>query len=87
MSNNSRRNFLQRSALGAAAVLTSPSWLTASADSKDLDLADQNSLKLGIAGYSFVNFNLDQSLAMMKRMDVKYLCIKDFHLPLNSTAE
>ena len=87
MSNNSRRNFLQRSALGAVAVLTSPSWLTASADSKDLDLADQNSLKLGIAGYSFVNFNLDQSLAMMKRMDVKYLCIKDFHLPLNSTAE
>src|SRR5690606_8243022 len=27
------------------------------------------------------------SLAMMKRMDVKYLCIKGSHLPLNSTAE
>ncbi|WP_257669884.1 sugar phosphate isomerase/epimerase family protein [Parapedobacter tibetensis] len=41
---------------------------------------------LGVAGYSFVKFGLDESLAMMKRMDVRYLCIKDFHLPLKSTA-
>src|SRR5690606_33431659 len=40
---------------------------------------------LAIAGYSFVKFGLDEALAMMKRMDVHYLCIKDFHLPLTST--
>lgn len=84
---NSRRSFLQRSALGAAAVLTSPSWMTSSASESVEKMADQNAIKLGIAGYSFVNFNLEQSLAMMKRMDVRYLCIKDFHLPLDSTAE
>ena len=40
---------------------------------------------LGIAGFSFAHFNIDESLAMMKRMDVHFLCIKDFHLPLAST--
>ncbi len=29
----------------------------------------------------------DQTLEMLKRVDVHYLCIKDFHLPLNSTDE
>ncbi|MFT4033772.1 MAG: sugar phosphate isomerase/epimerase [Siphonobacter sp.] len=43
--------------------------------------------KLGIAGFSFVNFKLDQSLEMMKRLNVRYLCIKDFHLPYTSTPE
>jgi len=87
MSHNSRRKFLQHTALGAAAVIAGPNWLHAGTKTSNSGLADQNSLKLGIAGYSFVNFNLDQSLAMMKRMDVRYLWIKAFHLPLNSTAE
>jgi len=44
--------------------------------------------RLGIAGYSFVRLNsLDKSLDILKRCDVHYLCIKDFHLPLNSTDE
>lgn len=29
----------------------------------------------------------DQTLEMMKRVDVHYLCIKDFHLPIKSTDE
>jgi len=41
--------------------------------------------KLGMAGYTFVNFDLDKTLDVMQKMDMKYLCIKDFHLPLNST--
>jgi sugar phosphate isomerase/epimerase len=40
--------------------------------------------KVAMAGYSFVKFDLEQSLGMMQRMDVHYLCIKDFHLPLDS---
>jgi inosose dehydratase len=38
-------------------------------------------------GYTFAKFNLDQSLAMMKRVGVTWLGVKDFHLPLNSTKE
>jgi len=40
-----------------------------------------------MAGYSFKEFDLDASLKMLKRMDVHYLCIKDFHLPLNSSDD
>lgn len=43
--------------------------------------------KVGMAGYTFVKFNLDQTLEVMKKTDVHYLCIKDFHLPFNSTDE
>jgi sugar phosphate isomerase/epimerase len=43
--------------------------------------------KLGMAGYSFLKFDLDKTLETMKRVNVHYLCIKDFHLPLNSTDE
>lgn len=43
--------------------------------------------KLGFAGYTFVNFGIDTALATMQRTDVHYLCVKDFHLPFNSTDE
>lgn len=43
--------------------------------------------KLGVAGYSFAKFDLDKTLETLQRIDVHYLCIKDFHLPLNSTDE
>jgi len=43
--------------------------------------------KLGIAGYTFVNFDIDKTLETLKRTDVHYLCIKNFHLPLTSTDE
>lgn len=45
---------------------------------------DGELFKVAIAGYTFVNFNLDETLKMMQEVDVHYLCIKDFHLPLNS---
>ena len=45
------------------------------------------SFKLGIAGYTFHKFDLDKTLETLQRADVKYLCIKDFHLPFSSTDE
>ena len=44
-------------------------------------------IKVGMAGYTFVNFDLDYTLAALDKLDVRYLCVKDFHLPLNSTDE
>lgn len=43
--------------------------------------------RLGMAGYTFNKFDLDKTLETMQRVDIHYLCIKDFHLPLNSTLE
>ena len=84
---NHRRLFLQKSIVAAAGLISAPSLFAKSKDSSLLEKSKSNTLKLGIAGFSFVNFNLDQSLSMMKRMDVRYLCIKDFHLPYSSTVE
>ena len=43
--------------------------------------------KLGMAGYTFVKFDLQTTLETMQRCDLHYLCIKDFHLPVESTAD
>jgi sugar phosphate isomerase/epimerase len=43
--------------------------------------------KLGMAGFTFSKFDIDKTLETLQRMNVHYLCIKDFHLPLNSTDE
>ena len=43
--------------------------------------------KLGMAGYTFVKFDLDKTLETLKKTDVHFLCIKDFHLPFASTDE
>ena len=43
--------------------------------------------RLGMAGYTYHKFTLDETLAALKRFDLHDLCVKDFHLPLTSTAE
>jgi inosose dehydratase len=43
-------------------------------------------LQLGIAGYTFAHVPLDQGIAMMKRVGVGALSIKDFYLPMDSNA-
>ena len=47
----------------------------------------KDSFSLGMAGYTFKKFDLETSLNVMKRLDVRFLCVKDFHLPFSSTAE
>jgi len=42
---------------------------------------------IGIAGYTFLKFDIDKALETMQKVDVHYLCIKDFHLPMTSTDE
>ncbi len=43
--------------------------------------------QIGIAGYTYRKFDIDQALKMAQQAGVKYMSIKDFHLPLASTAE
>lgn len=85
----SRRKFLKNCALTVSTVAVSSKLfaneMVTSQAKKEIYKKAGSNLKLGIAGYSFVNFNLEQSLAMMRRMDIHYLCIKDFHLPFKST--
>jgi sugar phosphate isomerase/epimerase len=43
--------------------------------------------RIGVAGYTFAKFDLDKALETLQRVDVHNFCIKDFHLPMNSTDE
>ena len=85
---SNRRNFLKQG-LAATVLLSIPSLnpeLLAAAPNENKKSHD-HPFKLGMAGYTFVNFNLDKTLEIMYRLDVRYLCIKDFHQPLKSTEE
>ena len=42
--------------------------------------------RLGMAGYTYHKFSLDETLAALERFGVHDLCVKDFHLPLTATA-
>ncbi len=42
--------------------------------------------ELGIASYTFREFNLDAALAMTRRLGIGRICLKDVHLPLRSSA-
>jgi len=79
---SSRRNFLRSSAFTIAASRLpfqksafAPGW-------NAFDPSD--SLQMGIAGYTFHNISLEDSIGMMKQVNMHAMSIKDFHLPLNS---
>jgi len=52
-----------------------------------IDFSADYTFKLGIAGYTFIHFDIDHSIKMMNKVNVHFLCIKDFHLPYNSSKE
>lgn len=45
------------------------------------------SFKLGMAGFTYHKKNLDETLKDLKSLDVRYLCVKNFHLPFSATQE
>src|SRR5579871_490439 len=46
-----------------------------------------NDFELGVATYSLRKFSRQQAIAMLKRMNVRYINIKEFHLPIDSTPD
>lgn len=45
------------------------------------------SFGLGMAGYTFREFSVEQTIEMMNRTGIKNLSVKDFHMPMNSTQQ
>ncbi len=78
-----RRRFLQSATLGSAALACT--GLRSNAFAEDTVDAYRG-LKMGIASYSLRKFTLDQAIAMTKEAGLKYICLKDMHLPLKSTT-
>ena len=85
---HSRRTFFKQGLAGALLLGTSTIARAALPDPvKPKAPKAVNPFHLGMAGYTFVKFDLDTTLKTLERLDIHYLCIKDFHLPLNSTDE
>ncbi|NLR57346.1 sugar phosphate isomerase/epimerase [Chitinophaga polysaccharea] len=80
---STRRNFLLQTALGMAATTMGPLTATAAVSGR----RDKATLPMGMAGYTFAKFNLDQAIAIMNRVNIKNISVKDIHLPLNSSEE
>ena len=86
----SRRTFLKQTSLGLVAAACAPALFTGTACAQQASPTADNprdTFRLGIAGYTFNKFKLEQALEMLKKVEVHYLCIKDFHLPFKSTDE
>jgi sugar phosphate isomerase/epimerase len=81
-----RRLFIKKASGSVALSLLGTGLAQADASTTSVAPAE-DTFRQGIAGYSFVHFKLDESLAMMRKTNIQYLCIKDFHLPMKSTAE
>lgn len=82
----SRRNFIRAGTIGVAASAAMP-ILGKAAVKEEKKTGKHAPLKLGMAGYTFLNFDLPASIKMMQRVNVTNLSIKDFHLSLNSSPE
>ena len=81
----SRRNFIKITTIGAS---LSTFYLLIS-QGKDIlnELPTLNKLPLSIAGRTFRYFDIAQSIQMMQKLNIHFVSIKDFHLPLNSLQE
>ena len=91
-----RRNFIKSGMAGMAALAMASTPIEAlaakstgkrSANSTIKKPVPEEEFHLGMAGYSFVKFDLETTLKTMQTLDLHYLCIKDFHLPLTSNEE
>ena len=80
---HSRRNFLQAVGVGAACLAGTGSCLAQAGNAGKKK--SQAKFELGLASYTLREFNLDDTLAMTKRVGLKYICFKSMHLELDST--
>jgi len=93
MAKTTRRDFVKWAGLGAAAVPFSSVLETSvrvSAKGRNGLKKNQEEgkhLNLGMASYTFRKFSLEDTLAMTKRLGLKRIALKSFHLPLEVTDE
>ncbi len=80
-----RREAMKIAALGLAGALGAP----ASAAKWPVKPAGDafGGLKVGITSYTTRELSLDETIAALKRLGIRYISIKSFHLPLESSEE
>jgi len=85
MDKTSRRNFIKLAGFGLAGASIAPNMDASLTSQKGEAKESQVKLKLGMASYTFRKFSLEDTLSMTKRLGLKRIAFKSFHLPLEST--
>lgn len=88
MTNRSRRQFLSAAGAGLG-YLAAGGSIGYGKDEKKKKCCGKASgrLRLGLASYTFREFNLDETLAFAQKLGLKYIALKSFHLAMESTEE
>jgi len=87
MGKTTRRDFIRLTGVGVAAVSLSPVLEGSIKSRHEKNEKAHKRLKLGMASYTFRKFNLEDTLAMTKRLGLETIAFKSFHLALESTGE
>lgn len=83
-----RRRFLQAAGIGAIASLAGSTASRAQEpEPSDSNTGSNQKFELGLASYTLRKFKLEEVLIMTNRVGLKYIALKDFHLPMDSTPE
>jgi sugar phosphate isomerase/epimerase len=82
----SRRDFIQKAAFSVAGTATIP-FISNAVSSGNFTGKKNDRFPVGIAGYTFSKFDLEKTIAMMQRVGVQNLSLKEFLLPINSNDE
>jgi sugar phosphate isomerase/epimerase len=85
--NQSRRQFIKVASVGALASLAGAKTSLARRAGTRASAPRKYRFQLGLASYTLRKFNLDDTLAMTKRLGLKYVCFKSYHLPLDSSPD
>ena len=88
---DTRRSFIKKAgaglmAIGAGSVLTNEELYAMRGPEKRAP-KKADLFEVGMAGYSFLHFDIDKTLEILQKIEVNYLCIKDFHLKLDATQQ
>lgn len=83
----SRRFFFRYAGMGIAVVSYSAVFGSLGNQRQMTENEGDERIKLGLASFTFREFSLDDTISMTKRIGLKYIALKSFHLPLESTKE
>ncbi len=83
MNETKRRDFIKYLSVGVGATFV-PSFLRSQSSGTS---KSENDMRLGIASYTFRKFSLEDTLTMTKQLDIDWIALKSFHLPMESTKK
>ncbi len=84
---NTRRNFLKLAGTGILAAGTVKVYGTSAYPLPPKKNPVKDAFSVGMAGFTFLRFDVEKTIQIMKRIEVTYLSLKDFHMPLDSNQE